>query len=194
MKPYRICKKCKNYNYNLESLKCDNCGYNITRAKIQETELKPKLSLKIKNEPIDIMYGFLKISKEIYLTQKDKFEKCFSDTDIDVYDDKKSYYIDVDLLSEEKREQLLSICQHNQPKYYIGRAGIGRQFFENNNHVSTIHAEFIRDNIKWCIMDHSKNGTYVNDKKIPPKKKHPIEPGNIIRLSNFSAGKDIIFV
>jgi len=186
MKPYRICPRCKSYNYDLASFDCSNCGYNITRVKIKNTELKPKLTVKIKDEIINVMYGILELSKESFLANKDKIEKCFSDTNIAIFVDKNSYYIDVDQLSEKKREQLLSICPREQLKYYIGRAGIGCQSFEKNNYVSAIHAEFIRDNNQWYVKDCSKNGTFVNGNKISNKEKKHIKNEDIIQLSKLS--------
>ena len=70
-----------------------------------------------------------------------------------------------------------------QPGDVLGREGAGRLEFANFPTVSRKHAKIIAGGGHYAILDlQSKNGTWVNGKKIEGKP-HPLKPGDILSLS-----------
>lgn len=69
----------------------------------------------------------------------------------------------------------------------IGREGIGNEIFKNHLTISRRHAKFqyfIDENI-WKISDEgSKNGTFIDGKKIEPDSWNNIKNGSEISLSS----------
>jgi pSer/pThr/pTyr-binding forkhead associated (FHA) protein len=59
--------------------------------------------------------------------------------------------------------------------------------FPNADFVSRLHAEILVEKSSYYIMDlGSSNGTYVNNIRLDPKKRHPLNLGDQIDLSNGS--------
>ncbi len=54
-----------------------------------------------------------------------------------------------------------------------------------NKMISRRHCKFIRHREGYCIMDvGSLNGTYINQKRIPPNQPFPIKRGDSVRLAD----------
>ena len=67
----------------------------------------------------------------------------------------------------------------------VGRQGAGAEFLKNFKTVSRRHARFSKEGGKWYVEDlNSTNGTYVNNKPIPPNQKVEIKDGDVISLSS----------
>jgi len=67
----------------------------------------------------------------------------------------------------------------------IGRQAAGAEFLKNFKTVSRRHARFSKEGGKWYVEDlNSTNGTYVNNKPIPPNQKVEIKEGDVISLSS----------
>jgi len=211
MKHYKICPRCQHHN-SIEAFDCEaeGCGIDITHVDISESDINDKeieaeadaycidithvdtresnindkLTLKFQNEIITIVHGVLKISTDTFQQKKNKIIECLSTTEPMFPFYKDYYYINIDQLSEIEREELKSICTNEYPKLFIGRAGIGSHILKNNKFVSAIHAEFIRNFEKWYIKDYSsKNGTFINNKKISHGKQMLINTDDEIQLS-----------
>ncbi|MDF5717538.1 MAG: FHA domain-containing protein [Rhizonema sp. NSF051] len=59
--------------------------------------------------------------------------------------------------------------------------------FPNANFVSRLHAEILLEESCYYIVDlGSANGTYVNNMRLEPKKRHPLNLGDQIDLTNGS--------
>ncbi len=66
----------------------------------------------------------------------------------------------------------------------VGRTAVGREVLEIHEEISRRHAQFIRSEGKWFIMDlNSSNGTFVEGERIPPREKIQIRSGQRIRFS-----------
>lgn len=61
----------------------------------------------------------------------------------------------------------------------------------DNNYISQIHASFYHEDSCWFIMDKgSRNGTWLNDKKLALNTKYELYPSDII---NFARAKEYVF-
>ena len=66
----------------------------------------------------------------------------------------------------------------------VGRQGVGSEHLKYFKTVSRKHAKFYKDGGRWFVEDlGSTNGTFLNDRPIPPNQKHEIKDGYIIKLS-----------
>lgn len=60
----------------------------------------------------------------------------------------------------------------------------------NAYYVGESHMTVINENEKIYIIDHSRNGTFINGKKIIPDKKYQINVGDVIGMGGASIGTD----
>lgn len=60
----------------------------------------------------------------------------------------------------------------------------------NAYYVSESHMTVISENEKIYIIDHSRNGTFINGKKIIPNKRYQINVGDVIGMGGASMGLD----
>ncbi len=76
--------------------------------------------------------------------------------------------------------------QINKPVYRLGKEKSYSDYFVSNNHaVSRSHADIIRREQRYFIMDlNSKNKTFVNGVAITPRKEVEIHEGDNVRLGN----------
>lgn len=52
--------------------------------------------------------------------------------------------------------------------------------------VSRRHAEIVQQGGQWFLLDlNSTNGSFVNNQRIPPNTRHPLQPGDQIRLGKW---------
>ena len=56
----------------------------------------------------------------------------------------------------------------------------------NDNYISSTHASLINRKGKWCILDHgSRNGTYINNQKIPCKEEYSLSIGDVVFIVGY---------
>ncbi len=66
----------------------------------------------------------------------------------------------------------------------VGRTVVGKEMLDMHEEVSRRHAQFVRREGTWFIIDlNSSNGTFLDGKRIPPKEKVPLRNGQQIRIS-----------
>lgn len=74
----------------------------------------------------------------------------------------------------------------NKDKFIIGRLGSMVDYIVQGNTVGKLHAEIFAKEGTYYIRDlNSKNGTYINDVRIPSNKEHEINSNDRIRFSNY---------
>ena len=67
----------------------------------------------------------------------------------------------------------------------VGRQGVGAEYLNGFKTVSRRHARFYKKGDQWFIEDvGSTNGTFVNDRPIPPNQRHEIKDGDTVKLSS----------
>ncbi len=66
----------------------------------------------------------------------------------------------------------------------VGRTVAGKEMLEIHEEVSRRHAQFVRREGTWFVIDlDSSNGTFLDGKRLPPKERVPLQNGQEIRLS-----------
>lgn len=74
----------------------------------------------------------------------------------------------------------------NKDKFVIGRLGSMVDYVVQGSTIGKLHAEITANNGIYCIRDlNSKNGTYLNEVRIPSNKECEIKSNDRIRFSNF---------
>lgn len=74
----------------------------------------------------------------------------------------------------------------NKKKFVVGRLGSMVDHIVQDSTVGKLHAEITERDGAYCIRDlNSKNGTYINDERIPSNNEYEIKPNDRIRFSNF---------
>jgi len=66
----------------------------------------------------------------------------------------------------------------------VGRTVVGKEMLDIHEEVSRRHAQFIRREGTWFVIDlNSNNGTFLDGIRIPPKERVPLRNGQQIKIS-----------
>lgn len=161
----RICESCGTYNPPSESL-CTECMANLSGIK-----------------PID--------PEELEATKMDAASEESIETPEarPVHDERQAERPSSETLFEQDRTLTLVFSESGRtltvrPGDLLGREGVGKSGFADHLTVSRKHARIMCDGGRWTIEDlRSKNGTWVNGKRLEEGKPCPIGRGDILSLS-----------
>ena len=71
----------------------------------------------------------------------------------------------------------------NKSPFIVGRNKECDAVLDLSNAISRrVHCKFVFENQEWFVIDESKFGTYLNNKKCVPGQKHPVKDGDTIRI------------
>ena len=155
-----ICDSCGEKN-SASEIFCSKCNHSLAGIKPTRENPAPVEEQNEKNGPLKLPDGSV---------------------------EKKRTFDSSDTLFEESQNIFLVFSLNGnqisvQPGDVLGREGAGRLEFANFPTVSRKHAKIISEGGHYAILDlQSKNGTWVNGKKIE-EKPHPLKPGDILSLS-----------
>jgi len=66
----------------------------------------------------------------------------------------------------------------------VGRTVVGREVLDIHEEVSRRHAQFVRSEGAWFVIDlNSSNGTFLDGKRVPPRERVPLRNGQQIKIS-----------
>ncbi len=66
----------------------------------------------------------------------------------------------------------------------VGRTVVGKEVLDIHEEISRRHAQFVRSEGTWFVIDlNSSNGTFLDGKRISPKERVPLRNGQQIRIS-----------
>ncbi len=89
---------------------------------------------------------------------------------------------DMPYLQEREGEEIIKIDKNS---ILVGRMGSFVDYIIDNNAVGKVHAEILKADDSYFIMDcSSRNGTYLNDDRIKPNTKVKVNNNDIIRFAN----------
>lgn len=84
-----------------------------------------------------------------------------------------------------KAKESEEVIQINKSSILIGRMESFVDYVINSSAIGKIHAEIIQEGEEVFIMDcNSKNGTFINDKRILPNTKNGLKNDDILRFAN----------
>jgi len=66
----------------------------------------------------------------------------------------------------------------------VGRTVVGREALDIHEEISRRHAQFVRNEGAWFVIDlNSSNGTFLDGKRVPPRERIPLRNGQQIKIS-----------
>lgn len=66
----------------------------------------------------------------------------------------------------------------------LGRGAVGKDMLKPFEGISRRHAQFLNKDGAWFLVDlGSSNGTFIDSKKIEPKRQYPVQNGTMIKFS-----------
>ncbi len=162
----RICESCGTYNTQSESL-CTEC-------------MKTNLS---GIKPVD--------PKDLEAAETDAAsEECIETPEAcPVHDGRQAERVSSETLFEQDRMLVLVFSESGKtltlrPGDLLAREGVAKSRFADSPTVSRRHARIMCDGGRWTIKDpRSKNGTWVNGKRLEEGKPCPKGRGDILSLS-----------
>jgi len=160
----KICESCGAHNAPSENL-CTECMMSIVGIK-----------------PVD--------PEEMETLETDGAEECVNAPEAcEARNGRQAEHASSETLFEQDRRLLLVFSENGRtltvrPGDLLGREGVGKSEFADRPTVSRRHARIMCDGGRWTIEDlRSKNGTWVNGKRLEEGKPCPVGRGDILSLS-----------
>ncbi len=84
-----------------------------------------------------------------------------------------------------KNNGILERIEINKPSFIVGRLRGNADYISKNNAVGKVHAEIISRDNRYFLKDlNSRNGTFVNDKRLTGSLEYELKDGDVVVFAN----------